>query len=169
MLDGRFINLVRNDSLDELSSFAYAIVAFIDSENGDDLKSTETGRRLFHRWEHLRDLSGFAVENRDSKFVDRFVLSRKHGETLMRMLHDNRDGVRPMNLAKWLGISEPQLSKLLREFEAEDLVVRNRTSGEHRGEVGLHGEGIHGGKGARAFIWQPRRNLHQGGYNRYPR
>ncbi len=129
MLDGRFINFVRNDALDDLSSFACSVVAFIDSEKGDKLKSTESGRRLFHRWEHLRDLCGFAVENRDPDFAGRFVRSRKHGERLMQILHGCREGIRPMDLAEQLGISRQQLSKLLREFKTEDLILRETVNG----------------------------------------
>jgi DNA-binding Lrp family transcriptional regulator len=129
MLDGTLIELVRNDLMDELSSFAYRIVIFLSGARGVKLKFTTAGQKLFDRWEHLRDLCGFALKDRDAQFTSRFIRSRKHGEHLAELLHKKREGMRAVELANHLNMSEQQLSKILREFEAEDVIVREKTKG----------------------------------------
>jgi len=127
MLNGRFMDYIRRGSVDDLNTFVYDLLSFIDSSNGDRLKSfVEEGEKFLHRWEHLCDLCDVAVENYDPQLTARFVASRKHGKKLMEILRQDSDGVRFRDVAEKLGISQQNLAKLLREFERHDLIVRER-------------------------------------------
>lgn len=126
VLGGRFIDYVRRGTKDDLESLAHNLLAFIEGKNGDRLQSLDDGRTYYERWEHLCDLAEFALENYDPEFITRFIASRKRGEELMKVLYHSRDGVRANDLAKRLGISPPNLAKLLREFEKENLIIRER-------------------------------------------
>jgi DNA-binding MarR family transcriptional regulator len=102
------------------------MLAFLDSNIGDKLKSSDKGRQYYYRWEHYIDLCSTAVDNYDPQSMTRFIASRKHGPRLMQVLFENIEGLRSKNLAQLLGISSQHLAKLLKEFEDRDLVVRER-------------------------------------------
>ncbi len=123
MLDDRLIHYVRNDATEELHSFVYALLAFIDTRMGDRLRSLPEGERLVHRWEHLVDLCRLAIDNYDSRRAIRLLASRKHGEQLMRIL-ERQGSIRFKDLALELGVKQPYLARFLKELEKEDLVVR---------------------------------------------
>jgi len=125
MLTDRFIEYLRNGTIDDLEAFIYDVLAFTDSEIGDQLKESEEGRSYFYRWEHFHDLCDAAIEGYDPKLIKRLIESRKHGEELMAILFENKDGIRHNELSKKLGISPQYLSKLLREFQEHDLVTRD--------------------------------------------
>ncbi len=129
VLNGRFVELIRNGDKDEVEAALYAFLALLDSKKGDTLKRDPASAKYYHRWEHLNDLCGYALDNYDPNFPSRFLKSRKHGPRLMRILNENPDGVRAKNLADKLGVSPQNLAKLLREFEKEDLIKRRRTKG----------------------------------------
>jgi DNA-binding MarR family transcriptional regulator len=139
MLIDRFIDCVRNSPAEDLDAFIYPLLAFLDSDTGDRLKTFDKGERLFHRWEHLYDLSSHAMESYDPRHIPRFVASRKHGKQLLEALHGAKDGMRVRDLAKELGISQQYLAKLLREFEKEDLVLRERGKGGTFARLGFAG------------------------------
>jgi len=126
MLMDQFIDAVRNGTAADLKSFLYDILSFVDSNRGDTLKENEDGKRYFYRWEHFHDLCSIAAGNFDLQTAGKFVASRKHGADIMAILNENRDGIRPKTLAERLGISQPQIAKLLKEFEQENLIVRER-------------------------------------------
>jgi len=125
MLTDRFIEYLRNGTIDDLEGFIYDVLAFTDSEIGDQLKESEEGKSYFYRWEHFHDLCDAAIKGYDPKLIKRLIESRKHGEELMAILFRNKDGVRHNELSKKLGISPQYLSKLLREFQEHDLVTRD--------------------------------------------
>jgi transcriptional regulator with XRE-family HTH domain len=125
MLISSFIEYLRNGTIDDLEAFIYDVLAFTDSEIGDQLKEDKEGKRYFYRWEHFHDLCDTAIENYDPELMKRFVESRKHGKELMAILFRYKDGIRHNELSKKLGISPQYLSKLLREFQEHDLVTRD--------------------------------------------
>jgi CRP-like cAMP-binding protein len=126
MLVDRFIEFIRYGVKDNLDAFLYSILSFLDGSGGEKLENTEDGKRYFFRWEHFHDLCKVAIENYDPQFTSRFIDSRKHGPQLMQILHESEQGVRFKDLAEQLHISRQQLAKLLREFEAEDLIARKK-------------------------------------------
>ncbi|MGD2088664.1 MAG: helix-turn-helix domain-containing protein [Candidatus Aminicenantes bacterium] len=125
MLTDRFIEYLRNGTIDDLKAFIYDVLAFTYSKIGDQLKASEEGKSYFYRWEHFHDLCDAAIKGYDPKLIKRFITSRKHGEELMAILFRNKDGIRHNELSKKLGISPQYLSKLLREFQEHDLVTRD--------------------------------------------
>lgn len=125
MLTDRFIEYLRNGTIDDLEAFIYDVLAFTDSEIGDQLKEIEDGKSYFYRWEHFHDLCDAAIKGYDPKLIKRLIESRKHGGELMAILFENKDGIRHNELSKKLGISPQYLSKLLREFQEHDLVTRD--------------------------------------------
>jgi hypothetical protein len=126
MLTGVIVDYIRRGTSDHLDSFADDMLAFLDSNIGDKLKSSDKGRQYYYRWEHYIDLCSTAVDNYDPQSMTRFIASRKHGPRLMQVLFENIEGLRSKNLAQLLGISSQHLAKLLKEFEDRDLVVRER-------------------------------------------
>jgi hypothetical protein len=127
MLTDRFIEYLRTGTFDELNEFKYALLAFIDTQLGDQLKESEEGKRYYYRWAHFHDLCETAVENYDPQLTKRFIESRKHGKELMTLLYKyKKEGLRHNELAQQLGISPPHLSKLLREFIEHELITRER-------------------------------------------
>jgi Mn-dependent DtxR family transcriptional regulator len=125
MLTSSFIEYLRNGTIDDLEAFIYDVLAFTDTQLGDQLKESQEGKRYFYRWEHFHDLCDTAIENYDPELMKRFVESRKYGKDLMAILFRNKDGIRHNELSKKLGISPQYLSKLLREFQEHDLVTRD--------------------------------------------
>jgi len=126
MLTGTAVDYIRKGTPDQINAFADDMLAFLDSNIGDKLKSSDEGRQYYYRWEHYIDLCSTAVDNYDPQSMTRFIASRKHGIGLMQVLFENMEGVRSKDLAQLLGISSQHLAKLLREFEDHDLVVRER-------------------------------------------
>lgn len=122
----RFIEFLRSGARDDLNLFLHSILAFIDSKDGDKLKSLKGGKRYFFRWEHFHDLCNLSIENFNPLLVERFIASRKRGQDMMNVLYNNPEGLRHKELAKHLGISEQNLAKLLREFEHQSLIARER-------------------------------------------
>ena len=126
MLTGMAVGYIRKGTPDQIDAFADDMLAFLDSNLGDTLKSSNEGKQYYYRWEHFVDLCSAAVDNYDPQSVARFIASRKHGQRLMQVLFENIAGLRSKDLAQLLGISSQHLAKLLREFEDRDLVVRER-------------------------------------------
>lgn len=126
MLTGVIVDYIRRGTSNHLDRFADDMLAFLDSNIGDKLKSSDEGRQYYYRWEHSVDLCSIAVDNYDPQSEARFIASRKHGQRLMQVLFENIAGLRSKDLAKLLGISTQHLAKLLREFEDRNLVVRER-------------------------------------------
>src|SRR4030042_4224191 len=126
MLNGRFIDYMRNGVRDDFDSFIDDILGFLDSGKGDKLKSVKGGERYYHRWEHFHDLCNAARENYDPQLTLRFISSKKQGAKLMNLLFANEHGLRHKTLAENLGISQQNLSKLLREFKEHGLVEMNK-------------------------------------------
>jgi len=129
MLNGLFIDFMRKGNRNDFDSFIRDILAFLDSPKGDQLKSIPGGERYFHRWSHFHDLSQAALENHDPQSTMRFVASKKQGHKLMEVLFAHEDGLRHKSLAKELGISPQNLSKLLREFKESGLISMYREKG----------------------------------------
>jgi len=125
-LTGLLIDYIRKGTGDLFDAFTDDMLAFLDSSDGDHLKSTREGERYFHRWEHLVDFSRIAFEKYDPDMIARFIASRKHGEKLLQIVYKNIDGIRAKDLAEKLDMSAPQLSRLLRELEDHDLVIRKK-------------------------------------------
>jgi DNA-binding transcriptional ArsR family regulator len=125
-LTGLLIDYIRKGTGDLFEAFTDDMSAFLDSSDGDHLKSTREGERYFHRWEHLVDFSRIAFEKYDPDMIARFIASRKHGKNLLQVVYKNTDGIRVKDLAEQLDMSAPQLSKLLRELEDHDLVIREK-------------------------------------------
>ena len=126
VLTGMIVDYIRRGTSDHLDRFADDMLAFLDSNIGDKLKSSDEGRQYYYRWEHSIDLCSAAVDNYDPQAMARFIASRKHGPGLLQVLFENIEGIRSKDLAQLLGISSQHLAKLLREFEDRDLVVRER-------------------------------------------
>jgi len=126
MLTGMAVDYIRKGTPDQIDAFADDMLAFLDSNLGDTLKSSNEGKRYYYRWEHFVDLCSAAVDNYDPQSEARFIASRKHGQRLMQVLFENIAGLRSKDLAQLLGISSQHLAKLLREFEDHSLVVRER-------------------------------------------
>lgn len=126
MLTGMAVDYIRKGTPDQIDAFADDMLAFLDSNFGDTLKSSNEGKRYYYRWEHFVDLCSTAVDNYDPQSEARFIASRKHGQRLMQVLFENIAGLRSKDLAQQLEISSQHLAKLLREFEDRDLVVRDR-------------------------------------------
>ena len=125
-LTGLLIDYIRKGTGDLFDAFMDEMHVFLDSGNGDRLKSFREGERYFYRWEHLVDFSRIAFEKYDPDMIARFIASRKHGEKLLQIVYKNTDGIRVKDLAEKLDMSAPQLSKLLRELEDHDLVIREK-------------------------------------------
>jgi DNA-binding MarR family transcriptional regulator len=125
MLTSSFIEYLRNGNIDDLEAFIYDVLAFTDTQLGDQLKESQEGKRYFYRWEHFHDLCDTAIENYDPELMKRFIQSRKYGKDLMAILFQYKDGIRHIELSNKLGISPQYLSKLLREFQEHDLVTRD--------------------------------------------
>jgi hypothetical protein len=121
-LTGMLVDYIRKGTEELLDAFIDDITAFLGGKTGDMLRTFAEGERYFYRWEQLLDLSGNAIENYDPDMTARFIASRKHGNQLLRILHENSDGVRLKDLAGMLALSNPYLVKLLYEFEEHDLV-----------------------------------------------
>ncbi|MCU0287549.1 MAG: hypothetical protein MUF15_14285 [Acidobacteria bacterium] len=128
MLIDRFIEFLRHGTADDLNEFQAAILSFIDSEIGQQLKPDENGNRFFHRWDHFHDLCDAAIENYDPQQTKRFVESKKRGQELMQLLFENPHGIRHNELSSKLGISPQYLSKLIREFEEFHLIAKERNN-----------------------------------------
>lgn len=127
MLNDRFIALVRSGTREDLESFLYAALFFVESDEAKKMMAFEEGRRLFYRWGHFHDLSDIAVGKYDSGFVSRFVTSRKNGPDMMKLLYENEEGIRAKDLADRLGISQQNFAKLARQFENEGVIERQRS------------------------------------------
>jgi DNA-binding MarR family transcriptional regulator len=125
MLTSSFIEYLRNGNIDDLEAFIYDVLAFTDTQLGDQLKESQEGKRYFYRWEHFHDLCDTAIENYDPELMKRFIQSRKYGKDLMAILSQYKDGIRHNELSNKLGISPQYLSKLLKEFQEHDLVTRD--------------------------------------------
>lgn len=125
-LTGLLIDFIRHGTLDMFDTFIEDMLIFLDSDNGDRLKSFIEGERYFYRWEHLVDFSRMTFEEYDPDMTARFIASRKYGVRLLEIVSENTDGIRVKELAKKLDISNQQLAKLLREFEEHDLVEREK-------------------------------------------
>ncbi|MBA4392813.1 MAG: hypothetical protein C0407_04585, partial [Desulfobacca sp.] len=125
-LTGLMVDYIRKGTRDQIEVFTDDITAFLDSKNGDRLKSFSEGERYFYRWEHLVDFSRLALENYDPDMTSRFIASRKHGGRLLEIVYKTTGGIQPKDLAKKLDISEQNLSKHLRVFESQDLVIRQK-------------------------------------------
>ncbi|MCP5106488.1 MAG: MarR family transcriptional regulator, partial [bacterium] len=139
MLSDRFIEYLRNGTVDDLEAFEAAVLSFTDSGIGDKLKESEEGKSYFHRWNHFLDLCQLAVENYDPEFMKRLVESRKYGKELLNLLAQNPNGIRHNELSKEISISPQYLSKLLREFQEHDLVTRERKNKLSIIKLGLTG------------------------------
>ncbi len=127
MLMDRFIEFVRNGTHDDLNSFLHKILSFVDSSEAGELKKLDDGQMYFHRWEHFHGMCNMAIENYDPRTVERFVMSRKHGAELLRILGEQEEaGVRSKELAGRLGVEPSYLARLLKEFEAIGLVTRDK-------------------------------------------
>jgi len=125
MLSDRFIEYLRTGTFDELNEFKYALLAFIDTQIGDQLEQSKEGKRYYYRWSHFHDLCEIAIENYDPQLTKRFIESRKHGKELMKLLY-KKEALRHNELAQQLKISPQHLSKLLREFIEHELIIRER-------------------------------------------
>ena len=125
-LTGLLIDYIRKGTRDLFEAFTDDMLVFLDSNSGDRLKSFGEGERYFYRWEHLVDFSRIAFEHYDPGMTTRFIASRKHGNPLLQIVYESADGIRATELAKKLDISSQQLSKLLREFEEHNLVIREK-------------------------------------------
>jgi DNA-binding HxlR family transcriptional regulator len=147
MLIDRYIDYLRYGMKDDLNSFLYAILSLVDSSTGEKLKESEDGKRYFYRWEHFEDLCTTAIENYDPVFTARLVSSRKHGRELIEILSAHRDGIRHNSLSKMLGMTEQHLSKLLREFEEDGLVIRERKNKVSMIRLGFAGRAYMAEKG----------------------
>ena len=140
MLSDRFVEYLRNGTIDDLETFQNDVLAFTDSKAGDRLMESEDGKRYFYRWHHFLDLCQLAVENYDPALMKRFVESRKYGNELMTLLYEAPDGIRHVELSDKLGISPQYLSKLLREFQEHDLITRERKNKVSIIMLGLNGK-----------------------------
>jgi CTP-dependent riboflavin kinase len=139
VLTGLLVDYIRKGTRDQFENLMDDLKAFLDSKKGDLLKLLLEGERYYHRWEYLVDFSRIALENYDPDLISRFIDSRKHGSRMLTLVNESPRGIRPKELAKGLEISDQQLAKLLREFEAQDLVVRekeNKATLVHLGFLG---------------------------------
>jgi DNA-binding MarR family transcriptional regulator len=139
MLSDRFIEYLRNGTINDLDAFQSNVLSFTDSEIGDRLKENQEGKKYFHRWYHFLDLCQMAVENYDPELTKRFIESRKYGKELMNLLDQNPNGIRHIELSKKLEISPQYLSKLLREFQEHNLISRVRKKKVSIIKLGLTG------------------------------
>jgi len=88
MLTGTAVDYIRKGMPDQIDAFADDMLAFLDSNLGDTLKSSNEGKRFYYRWEHFVDLCSAAVDNYDPRSMARFIASRKHGQGLMQKFED---------------------------------------------------------------------------------
>lgn len=139
MLNDRFVEYLRNGNIDDLETFQMDVLYFTDGETGTQLKESEEGEKYFYRWHHFLDLFQLAIGNYDPALIKRFVESRKYGKEMLTLLYDRPDGIRHNELSKKLDISPQYLSKLLREFQAHDLVSRERKNKVSMITLGLIG------------------------------
>jgi hypothetical protein len=126
MLNGRFVLFSRNLDFEKIEEFAYQIVAFLESPCGEKLRKTPQGARFFWRWEQLRDLSDFVIENRSRDFTEQFVNEKRHGRELLQILQSNPEGMSIADLSKQLSIGKKACAQLIRDFIREDLVKIDR-------------------------------------------
>ncbi|MCP4688021.1 MAG: MarR family transcriptional regulator [Desulfobacterales bacterium] len=139
VINGRFVELIRNGDRGELESVLQALQALLNGEKNHALKRDAAYEKYYYRWENLFDLCGRALENYDMVFTARLLKARKHGARMMCILKENPDGVRAKKLSEKLGISPPHLAKLLKEFEETGLIARQKTRGATSVLLGLLG------------------------------
>ncbi|MCK5320138.1 hypothetical protein KAJ61_01985 [Candidatus Parcubacteria bacterium] len=123
VLTGMIVDYIRRGILGHQNMFADDMLAFLDSNIGDKLKSSDEGRQYYCRWEHSIDLCHAAIDNYEPNAMTRFIESKKHGKNLMQILHRHLNGVRVLDLSGWLNINDLTLTNLLKDFESQNLIT----------------------------------------------
>ncbi len=138
----RFFHELRRGNEASRTEFIRGMLAVLESAGAKQLEHLEELPELLTRWAHLDELMD-AVRG-DVDAVERareFLGSREHGNALLHQVTEaGAQGIRAGDLAQRLGISPQNLAKLLREFEAADIVERHRVGKNTYVCLGLTGQ-----------------------------
>jgi len=126
LLAGILVRAIRRSDHRQLTEFGDALSDFLDSDEAQTIDHHSQGHDLLRRWEMLFDLVYMVEENYDAGMVSQAIAARSKGKPLVNQLHQHAEGLRANALAEKLGISQQNLSKLLRYFEEKGLIERVR-------------------------------------------
>ncbi|MBI3270740.1 MAG: winged helix-turn-helix transcriptional regulator [Planctomycetes bacterium] len=128
----RTLHLLRQASRDQIVEESLALDRFLDGEAARPLRDRHP--RFHARCSTLADLLTEAAQRTDHAAAESIVRAHAtHGPALLRFLRGAVGPVPRAHLREQLGVAEAQLSRLLRDFEEADLIVRYRP--ENRKEV----------------------------------
>ncbi len=140
----RFQVEAREGTEESRTKLIQALLAILDSKPARQQPRPDEIRTILGRWEHLDQLTALFREEYDlAGEARRLVDARKHGWNLLRKLEAGEvSGTTASELAEQLDISPQQLSPLVAEFEALDLVDRHRSGGRTYIRLGLTGHAL---------------------------
>lgn len=145
-LDGalrhRFYHLARQGEEKALGEFIGGIFRIVESAEARAFGKPERIVALLTVWRHLSDLADAVRRDVEpAEHAARLVSTRKHASRLVEVAaRAGSAGIIHKDLARELDIKEPQLSKLLRELEARDVIERHRTGRNTYVCLGLAGQ-----------------------------
>ena len=141
LLLGRTLRLIKEGTRAELLDEALNLARFQESEAGRLLQ--EKDPTTYGGWIGYCELLGEAARRSDPVFTDTLLRSTSgHGERLLSRLAATDGPVPRAELREELGISESNLSHLLRKMEAGELVFRRRKGNSIEVELGRTGRRI---------------------------
>ena len=140
----RFQVEAREGTEESRTKLIQALLAIFDSKPARQQPRPDEVRTVLVRWEHLDQLTAMFREEYDlAGEARRLIDARKHGWNLLRRLAAGQvSGTSAGELADQLEISPQQLSPLVAEFEALDLVDRHRSGGRTYIRLGLTGHAL---------------------------
>jgi DNA-binding transcriptional ArsR family regulator len=140
----RFQVEAREGTEESRTKLIQALLAILDSKPARQQPRPDEVLAVLVRWEQLDQLTATLREEYDlAGEARRLVDARKHGWNLLRRLAVGQvSGTSAGELAEQLEISPQQLSPLVAEFEALDLVDRHRSGGRTYIRLGLTGHAL---------------------------
>ena len=130
----RTLWLLRRGSRDGIVEDRHALAMFLTGPEGESVRQQHSD--LHSRWTSLNDLLAEAGRRSDEPAVESILLSDKgRGRTVLDMLAASSDPLARSAIRDRLGVSESNLSHLLRDLEEAELIERTAVGREVR--VGL--------------------------------
>ncbi len=141
LLVGRSLRLFKEGSRAEALDEALHLARLLDSEVGNRVE--EIDPIAFGAWHGYRQLLTESARRSDPLFVDTLLRSTSgHGERILEILAEFEEPIPRATLRKQLGLSESNLSHLLRNLEEGELVLRTRKGREVFVELGRIGRQV---------------------------
>ncbi|MBI5418020.1 hypothetical protein HZA55_08775 [Candidatus Poribacteria bacterium] len=124
-LHKKFIELIRKGIRENIEEFIDFIIHIHDSIIKENLIVLKDGTKFLDKWLHLMEIMDTISENADTGIAFRLIKQRAHGIKLLEYVY-KKEKIRAKDLAHDLHLTEQYLAKLLREFEKEDLIKREK-------------------------------------------